>query len=430
MLAESISSGNLLSRRIVGSKKLILIVLAILMAGSGGVSAQKKNVSIAKAKLLSEVPDTKGAKEAILPALKDSITSRDATTWFTAGEVFNAIYEENQKLFWTLKKEDENRKKAAQTTMGESIKQALDYYIVADSLDRLPDKKGKVKPKYTKKIVDRTLGFRRSFIDAGSFFYGEKQYEKALEMFSIYLKYPELPFLKDKKQELEKDTLVTRIKYYCGLCATQANKPEIAVTYYEQVKDSIDSEWIYARLCEDYIILKDTSNLLRILQLGAQKFPNEPYYTRNLINYYINTNQMDAAMDWIDKAIAQDAKNAPLWNVKGRMLENKSQFDEAIKCYEKAIELDPKFADALGNIGRIYYNEAVEELNRVNSIKDDREYRREKEKLKTKFAKAQPYFEKAHEIDPTERDYIIALRGIYYNLGMNDLYQKMDNLLK
>lgn len=403
-------------------KSYVSILLAVLMmAGSVTVSAQKKNVSKAKAKILSEVPDTKAAREAIMPALEDPTTKSLANTWFIAGEVFNATYEEQQKLEWTQKKGDK-------ALMGEAVAKALHYYTVADSLDRLPDAKGRVKPKLTKKITDRVLAFQNAFTQAGSYFYGNKEFDKAFEMFDTYLKYPEIPYLQG--MGLEKDTLRKLITYYCGLCATQADKPEVAVKYYELVKDSIDSEWIYARLSDDYATLKDTANMLRMYQLGSQKFPKEPFYTRNLINYYINKNLMAEALEWIDKAIAQDDKSAPLWNVKGRILENDKKIDEAVACYEKAIELDPEMADALGNIGRIIYNQAVEELERVNAIKDDRVYLREKAKLKDIFAKALPYFEKAYQINPKERDYVIALRGIYYNLGQDAKYKEMEERMK
>ncbi|NLT03029.1 MAG: tetratricopeptide repeat protein [Bacteroidales bacterium] len=398
------------------------ILLAVLMlAGSVNVFAQKKNVSKAKAKILSEVPDTKAAREAILPALEDPTTKNLANTWFIAGEVFHATYEEQQKLEWTQKKGDK-------ALMGESVKQALTYYIKADSLDRAPDAKGKVKPKLTKKITDKVVSFQNAFTQAGSHFYSNKEFDKAFVMFDTYLSYPEISFLKG--MGLEKDTLRTLITYYCGLCATQANKPEVAIKYYELVKDSIDSEWIYARLSEDYAEMKDTVNMLRMYQLGSQKFPKEPFYTRNLINYYINKNLMDEAMTWIEKAISQDEKSGALWNVKGRILENDKKMDEAIASYEKAIELDPEMADPLGNIGRIIYNSAVEELERVNAIKDDRLYLKEKAKLKDIFSKALPYFEKAYELNPKERDYVIALRGIYYNLGQDAKYKEMEERMK
>lgn len=401
-------------------KKIIFFLAAILLIG-GDAIAQKKNVSLAKAKILSETPDTKAAKEAILKALEDPTTKGLANTWFTAGEVFNAISTEQQKLIWTQKKGDRG-------LMGEAVKQALGYYLVADSLDKLPDAKGKVKPKFGEKIVDRVSAFQRTFTEAGSHFYEGKEYMKAFDMFNQYLNYPNIPFLKDKG--LEKDTLRTLITYYCALSATQAGKPEIAVKYYEIVKDSIDSPWIYARLSEDYANMKDSANMLRMYQLGAAKFPQEQFYTRNLINYYISLNKMSEAMTWIDAAIKSDEKSAVLWNVKGRILENDKKVEEAIKCYEKALELDPELSDAMGNIGRIYYNRAVEELERVNAIKDDRTYIKEKAKMKAIFEKPRPYFEKARTFNPEERDYIIALRGIYYNLQMTKDYDTMDKLLK
>jgi len=403
-------------------KSYFSILLAVLMlAGSVNVFAQKKNVSKAKAKILAEVPDTKAAREAILPALVDPTTKDLANTWFIAGEVYHATYEEQQKLEWTQKKGDK-------VLMGESVLKALGYYIIADSLDRLPDKKGKVKPKFTKRITDKVLSFQNAFTQAGSHFYSNKEFDKAFEMFDTYLKYPEISFLKG--MGLEKDTLRPLITYYCGLCATQAKKTEVAVKYYELVKDSIDSEWIYARLSEDYGLLKDTANMLRMYQLGAQKFPKETFYTRNLINFYIHKNLMEDAMSWINKAIEQDTTSGALWNVKGRILENEKKIDEAVVCYEKAVELDPEMAEPMGNIGRIIYNKAVEELDRVNNIKDDRTYLKEKAKLKDVFAKALPYFEKAYELNPKERDYVIALRGIYYNLDKEAKFKEMEERLK
>lgn len=400
-------------------KKVVFLLSAALMLGTA-VNAQKKNVRIAKSKIMAETPDTKAAREAILPALKDSTTNQKAETWFMAGEVFHTTYIEEQKKLWAEKKAD-------QALMGQSIKSALGYYLTADSLDQLPDKKGRVRPKYRDKIVERILGFQRGFTDAGSYYYDQKDFSKSLEMFQQYLQYPEIPILKDKG--LEKDTLRPLITYYSALSATQGGKPEIAVPYYEQIKDSIDSEWIYARLADDYTKMKDTVNMLRLYKLGAVKFPKEQYYTRNLINYYINQDLMGEALEWINEALKNDS-SAALWNLKGRILENDNNIEGALECYETAIQVDPQMADALGNIGRHYYNRAVEELDRVNAIKDDRVYRREKAKMKAVFEKPRPYFERAHAIDPEERDYIIALRGIYYNLQMNDKYDEMDKKMK
>jgi tetratricopeptide (TPR) repeat protein len=400
-------------------KKIIFLLSALLLIG-GSSFAQKKNVAKAKSKILAEQPDVKGAKDAILLAIKDSTTRNDATTWFVAGDVFNAVYTEQQKIEWTQKKGDK-------ALMASSAENALKFYLTADSLDKLPNAKGKIAPKYHAKVVEKVKALQRCFTEGGSFYYEQKDFKNALKFFSTYVNYQNIPQMQGLG--LEKDTLIPLITYYCGLCATQAEMPNEAVKYYEVVKDKMDSKWIYARLSDDYSQLKDTVNMLRMFKLGAQKFPEESYYVRSLINYYINQNKMDEALSWINAAIDMDQKSAILWNVKGRILESKN-LEESKACYQKSIDMDPNFAEALGNLGRIYYNKAVEELDRINAIRDDKKYKIEKAKLRSTFETPRPYFEKAYSINPNERDYVIALRGIYYNLGMDAKYQEMDKKLK
>jgi tetratricopeptide (TPR) repeat protein len=400
-------------------KKIILLLTVVLLIG-WNAEAQKKNVSTANSKLLSDTPDLNAAKDAILLALQDSTTNKLANTWFVAGNVFNAIFYDQQK--------QQLLKKGDKTVMAEALDKSFVYYSVADSLDQLPNIKGKIKPQFHKKIVENVKGFQRGFTDAASFYYEKKDYNNALKMFNRYLEYKTIPYLSG--QGLEKDTLIPLITYYCGLSATRAELPEVADKYYETIKDSMDSKWIYSRLSVDYAALKDTANMVRIYQLGAQKFPSEPFYMRSLINYYINEKHMAEALKWVDEDIKQDTISAVLWNIRGRIVEIDGKIDEAKACYQKALDIDPKFAEALGNLGRVYYNYAVVELNRVNSIRNDKSYKIEREKVKALFEKPRPYFEKAYSINPDERDFVLALRGIYYNLGMDAEYTKMDQRLK
>ena len=48
------------------------------------------------------------------------------------------------------------------------------------------------------------------------------------------------------------------------------------------------------------------------------------------------------------------------------------------------------------------------------------------------FKKSLPYFEKAHEMDPTERSYMQILKSLYYRFRMDAKYEeiaeKLNNL--
>ncbi len=52
----------------------------------------------------------------------------------------------------------------------------------------------------------------------------------------------------------------------------------------------------------------------------------------------------DKAMKCYDKAIEIDPKDADAWNVKGGLLDHLNRFDEAITCYDKALKINPKYA--------------------------------------------------------------------------------------
>jgi hypothetical protein len=395
--------------------KKVVFLCAVLLLMGGSMFAQKKNVSKAKVKMGAEVPDLKGAKEAILPALSDTITNKLASTWFLAAEILKANYDNETK-----------KTPMDKALMATTADDAIRYYIVADSLDQLPNKKGKIKPKYHEKAVEKLKEFQKAHIVSGSYFLDQKNFSKALEYFSKYLDYANYPIMKGLG--LEKDTLRPIIYYHCGISATQAEMPAVASKYYEVIKDSLYSSFCYARLSKDYTALKDSANMLRILKAGFQKFPKEPYYVQSLINYFIEQSKLHEATTWINEALAQDSKNAQIWNLKGRIIESDS-VEVAKACYLKAIELDPSLSEPLGNIGRIYYNFAVDELSRVNAIRDNKKYAAEKAKLKKTFEIPLPYFEKAYALDPQVKDFMIALRGIYYNIGNDAKYQEMDKKL-
>ena len=57
------------------------------------------------------------------------------------------------------------------------------------------------------------------------------------------------------------------------------------------------------------------------------------------------------AISWYDKAIELDPKFARAWSSKGSALNELGEYQEAIKYLDKAIELDPNFSMAWNNKG-------------------------------------------------------------------------------
>ena len=79
---------------------------------------------------------------------------------------------------------------------------------------------------------------------------------------------------------------------------------------------------------------------------------------------HLKSRQYHEAVRCFDKAIEIDSKFAPAWSKKGYALKELGNYEEAVRCFDKAIEIDPKDAlifnekgDALLDIKE--YNEAV-----------------------------------------------------------------------
>ena len=90
----------------------------------------------------------------------------------------------------------------------------------------------------------------------------------------------------------------------------------------------------------------------------AAAFPNMPVYRQKLaesnsfLGSVLNDNsQWDEAIAALSKAVELDPKNADAQNNLGWALGEKGRYDEAIPILQKAIELDPKHANAHNNLG-------------------------------------------------------------------------------
>lgn len=402
-------------------KKISLLL--VLMFTASIIFAQKANVSKAKNKaLMEENPDFEGAISAINAALADSTTKGDVQTWHVAGLVYYKIQEaESIKKYST--------KSYSEKLRGESAIKAIDYFIKADELDRLPDVKGKIKPKYQKDIKEKTKEMMSSLIDYAIDAWGSKRYADASIAFDKYLQIPQMGAFKGSG--IEKDTNYVKIKYNAAIAANLSGNSDKAIAYFEDLKDDNYEELaVYQLLYEMYKAKNDTVNYVKTLKEGATKFPSEPYFIQNIINHYINTDNPNEAITYLNKAIENDPSKPQFYLHRGILYENINNIVEARKNFDKAIELRPDYADAFAGIGRIIFNQGVIISNAAVDIKDIKQYQAEVKKAELLYKESLPYFEKARSYSPKDIEILKSLKQVYYRLKMNKEFDEVTTLLK
>lgn len=405
------------------------LFLAALVLISAGCFAQKANVSKAKSLILQEEGDFDQARQLLGEALQNEETKGQANTWYVAGLIGyqQKVQADRDQLMGKLLDQD---------AVGQAIMESYDYWMKADEIAMTPtlDKKGRevVDTKTRNNIVKKMLEYyeKQDFVKYGIHLNEERDFRGAYNVFMRHLGIPDLPMMKDEQEKMPKDTTYIQYEYYAALFAIQAQMHDEAIAILESLKDG-DFEPIAINqfLYQEYVELKDTAKFVAVLQNAANRFPQEPWFLQNLINYYIFSGQEQAAIDYLAQAIEREP-NVPQYHlIKGNLNANQGNGDAALEDYDRALALDANLADAVAGKGRVYYNKAVKMNEDAAYIQDAKAYKAALAEMNEVFKQALPFFEKAHEMDPENRDFMITLKTLYYRFGMDDKYNEIQEKL-
>ena len=419
------------------------LILAALVLMSAGCFAQK-NPLVKKAKnyALQETPDFSAARAAIKEALE---SDQSAETYYWAGML--GYKEAKLESYNQLMGKGYNAEKA-----GEAVMESYNYWLKADELALVPvlNKKGvevPTDPKMRGKLAKMMLEYYKGdeytnvgdLVRYGGYMDEKKDFESAFTAFKMHIAIPELDMMQDPKlqKEMPRDSVYNLYKYFTGVLAVQAGMHEEAVKYLAELKDgNTEPVLVNKFLYQEYIELKDTTSAFAALQDAILRFPEDEWFIQNYVNVAIRANKEADAVAYFTGLIEQNPTDALFYQKRGVMNEILERFEDAEADFDKSMELDPTFADAVAGKGRVYYNRAVKMKEEAANIDDNREYKKALDEMNEVFRKSLPYFEKAHELDPTRESFLQNLKTLYYRFrtepGMQEKYdetvQKLENL--
>jgi len=403
-------------------KVLFLAALVLLSAGS---YAQKKNVAKAKNLcMMEDTPDFAGARQAIDEALQDPETKDQANTYYVAGLVEFRV--------------DEFARQHGDQDWVKRGKAALDcynYWLKADQIAMTPivDSKGKehvdirTRKTIAEKMLDLYLG--ETLIQYGSILNDKRDFEKAYEVFTAHLSIPDLEMMQDQKlqERITKDDMYEKYQFYRARFAFDSKNYDIAIPMFRQMLDKqggVTQANAGQYLYQSYIELKDSVKANQVLEECINKMPQEIWFMQNMINNLVHSNQSDAAIAYLDRAIASDPQTQ-YYHVKGTILNSLKRYDEAIASLQVALEREPDNANYNSAAGFVYFDHANQLLDDASNM-DMKGYEKAKTQAEALFRQALPYFEKAYQLAPDEYTYKISLRQLYYRLRMTKEYEALS----
>ncbi len=408
------------------------LLMAALVLISAGCIAQKANVNKAKSLILSETPDYDQARQLIGAALANEETKNQANTWYVAGLIGYQQDVQANRMALLNQPLDQDQ-------VGQAIMESYDYWVKADEIAMTPtlDKKGRevVDTKTRNNIVKKMLEYyqNQEFIKYGVHLNEQRDFKGAYNVFMRHLKMRDLPMMQEDKlqSQMPKDTIYEQYEYYAALFAIQAKMHNEAIAVLEDLKNGefeaiAVNQFLYQEYMEE---VKDTVNAVRVLQEAMVRFPQEPWFLQNLINYYIFSKQEDKAIEYLNQAIEREPGVAEYHLIKGNLSANQGNNAEALTEYDRALEINPMLAEAHAGKGRVHYNEASKIIEEATYIQDAKAYKAALNMASDKLKESLPFFEKALEVAPDNREYMVILKGIYYRLHMDDKYEAMQDML-
>ncbi len=402
--------------------KRVLFSMVLLMAVSFAF-AQEKNVKEAKSIAGEVKPDFAKAEQLINEALTNPETKDNAATWDVAGYIQKRINEKEMENAYLRKPYDTLK-------VYNSVLNMYNYYVKCDELAQIPNEKGKIKNKYRSANSKTILAERPNLINGGIQYFNLNKNEDALKYFAAYVDAATLPMM-EKENLLEKDTILPQVAYYATLAADRVGDKDAVMKYAQYaLKDKENGQFAMQLLTDAYKAKGDTAKWVEKLQEGIVKFPENQYFFANLVDYYSSSNQNDKAMQFADDMLAKDPNNKLYLYVKAYLYHNMKDYEKAIEFYKKTLDIDPTYAEACSNLGLVYLLQAQEYADKAPADINDPNYATAQAEIKKFYEAAKPYYEKARELKPDQKDlWLQGLYRVYYNLNMGPEFEEIEKMM-
>ena len=407
--------------------KKVLFTVALLF-GAFVASAQVSVVKEAKAMMKK---DPAGAAKLIESALTNPETANDPNTWQLAGDLQKAMYdEENMKMYLPGGQQPDMPK------MYNSLVKMFEYYMKCDEVEVAGVANGTIKKaKLRKKNAENLVKIRPNLINGGVEAFNQNDYASAQKFLGMFIDVVENPMFEEQAAILKADTLNAFWANYAALAANYREPKDIAavIKYGNIGKENATEGWKSLNLMADIYggtEAGDSIKWLETIKEGVVKFPSQDYFIANLANYYMQKGMYDEGLAEIDKMIASNPKPYYLY-VKGALHYEKQDYPAAIEALDKVIAAGGDLAgDAYSKKGDIYFFPAqkIVEENSTLSM-DDPKYNTNEAKIKEAYEQAKPFYEKAKELEPENKQlWGQMLLRIYWTLNKGE-YEALEKEL-
>lgn len=390
--------------------KKLLCAVALGLMTTAGAFAQIANVKAAeKIAGSGDKADFNEARRLIKEALANDETKNDPYTWYVAGLIDRENFNVEQKKSLLDASADK-------TPMYVALANVIPTWLQVYTLETA-DGKGKLK--YSKKVKEALLVDYQQLLNAGSYYFDQKKYAEAADVFDKFLDVKRSPLFADEKAVSEIDSQAMNIAYYAIASAYTANEYAKAIEMNKKFGDiALNKKELLQMVAASYLANKDSVGVFPILIEGDKIAPEIPFFLANIVTIYQNQGKEDEAIKYLESKLAANPSDAMALLMTGTLHE-RTDLKKALEWYYKAAKANPEDFNANLYLGQALYNSAAKLYENSNITA-------EQSAVADKLLKAAiPALEIAYKSNP---DNVKGLLGsIYYQQKMDDKKTAIDN---
>lgn len=190
---------------------------------------------------------------------------------------------------------------------------------------------------------------------------------------SLFDTQPEIASLRDQLLESKRQTCEAELKRAELLIASfkfdQAKEVLLGI---EGAASSVNDSKLLGRLynalgqTESWQGRRTSTEAQTYLHKAASYIPDNPILKTNLAVYYSNAQQFEKAASYLSSIPLEEQTFANYYNVKALLAVHDKRLEEAKGFFLRAIELDSRFWEAQGNLGRLFIE--LSQMNEAGNV--------------------------------------------------------------
>lgn len=236
-------------------------------------------------------------------------------------------------------------------------------------------------------------------------FFAQNDFASAYELFKTVSDY------------LPKDTALA---VNAGICAQNLQQYNEALNYFIRAKENgAKNAALFQNIATIYASKFENELAIKYLEEGLNVNPYHPLLTNDYINLLLDTEQYEKATKAIENSLKTDKRSKLLYFLYGYLQQNEvKNIGTAELAYQKALEVDYNYFDALYQLALTY----IESANQALAKKDTQKF--------TAFVNRAEYtLLRAHDININHRNTIKLLIDIYTRKNRLDKVQELKRKL-